>query len=421
MASDDRCAIEKQSTANVPSSLGLVWVDGRENLGIVLGAVVFALTIAICFALILYLRSKGCFLPQQQQQQQQSDDRTSIPSYSASPTSSLIVPFVMLHDRRGIANANDSYRKPVGQILRSVLENYQKESSQALAGLSAMLDEALTSEETGEFFRTKKSAKFLSTKIERRIQRTATCVEHDERILSQLLGNFSYFLALPDKESTLARDVSEKSTTDDGAKEDNPRTGRTDTNFRLPHRNKDVVNEAETHSYDSATQIWAHIVRDWTVEGRAIRHVLYDWCYQQMDVFCRRSPQKTTVLVPGAGMGRLAYDLYQRGYHVEANELSPSMAAAAFSVLGNQIRGSFHPYVLDSMANEVNSERRFDSVRFPDVPIQAIESSDEGHSRGTLSYTVGDFVGSDDYYYRKQRVGQFDAIVSFIGISQTAL
>jgi len=160
------------------------------------------------------------------------------------------------------------------------------------------------------------------------------------------------------------------------------------------------------HSYDSAVQIWAHLVRDWTVEGRQIRHIIYDWCIQEMEIYCFKS---ATVLVPGAGMGRLAYDLSQKGYHVEANELSPSMAAAASSVLRNETSGTFHPYALDAMSNEVDSKHRFDFVSFPDISINGPE---EG-VRGSLSYTVGDFVGGNDqYYYQRQRAGHFDAVVT---------
>jgi carnosine N-methyltransferase len=105
-------------------------------------------------------------------------------------------------------------------------------------------------------------------------------------------------------------------------------------------------------------------------------------------------------------MGRLAYDIYRRGHHVEANELSPSMAAAACSVLQRKIRGTVHPYVLDVMANEVDSERRYDSVEFPDVTIR------ENNGIGSLSYTVGDFVGNSHNSYYHQRLGSFDTIVT---------
>jgi hypothetical protein len=104
----------------------------------------------------------------------------------------------------------------------------------------------------------------------------------------------------------------------------------------------------------------------------------------------------------------LAYDLSQRGYHVEANELSPSMAAAASSVLRNETYGIFHPYVLDAMSNEVDSKQRFGSVSFPDTSINGFSAE----VPGSLSYTVGSFVGENDDYYQRQRAGYFDAVVS---------
>jgi hypothetical protein len=424
MTGDDRCTIEKQSTNAIPPSsppsAGIFWVHGKENLAVFLGTV-FVLAIALCLTSILYLRSKGYLLSQRQP----NGTTSSVPSSPAPPASQLVIPFVALHDSAGRdADANGSSRKSLGRILRSVMENYQRESSQALTGLSAMLDEALTSE-ANVYGRQKKNwkvAKLLSAKIERRIQRTATCLEHDERVLAKLLGNFSIVLALPDEEIHNASNTACENRTD-RTEVDKIRTGSSSTTYRLPERKKVEGNETETHSYDSATQIWAHLVRDWTVEGKAIRNIIYGWCYQQMDTFCRNPPFDRTVLVPGSGMGRLAYDLFLRGYNVEANELSSSMAAAASSVLRNQISGNFHPYVLDGMANEVDSERRFDSVRFPDIPIQIIASLDnqngsvgESNGSGSLSYTVGDFVGNDDYYYRRQRVGQFDAIVSSVDI-----
>lgn len=420
MTGDDRCPIASQSTtAPSPStsSIGSFGVHGKETFVAVFGAV-FVLAIVFSTS-ILYLRWKWHLLPQQRQ----NDERSSIPSSSSPPSGKLIVPFVVLHDPVGReTNANGSNRKPISQILRSVMENYRGECSQALSGLSTMLDTALTSETNNGFSRhrkywNRKDAKLLSTKIERRIERTAKCIEHDEQILAKLLGNFPYVLALPDKETVLEAvdDESIKDSTD----EVEVRAGSSSTKYSLPRRNKKGMNEADTQSYDSATQIWAHIVRDWTVEGKFIRHIIYDWCYEQMEKYCQKPSYKTNVLVPGSGMGRLAFDLFQMGYIVEANELSPSMAAAAWSVLANQVSGSFHPYVLDSMANEVDSKRRFDFVRFPDVPIQSIATIGgenrmvhESTGRGSLSYTVGNFVGNDDDYYRRQRVGHFDVIVT---------
>ena len=339
---------------------------------------------------------------------------TTTTSSSFTPTSSeshLVVPFIFLRD-----STNSSSQKPLEHTLRSAFMGYQRECSNAMTGLSKMLEMALVSEADRNFHNSIGSNKknnnnnnakhqklLLSTKIERRIQQTAACIEHDEDILKQLLGNFSYVLALPDKPyNNEIVEPQEDDINDIKRKSDVLKEGRS-TLFHLSDPRVKVMNESD--SYNSATQIWAHLVRDWTTEGQKIRHVIYDWCYDQMEIYSSKSG--SSVLVPGAGMGRLAYDLSQRGYHVEANELSPSMAAAASSILRKETRGIVHPYVLDAMSNEVDSKRRFGSVSFPDTSINGIFDV-----RGSLSYTVGSFVGENDDYYQRQRVGHFDAVVS---------
>jgi len=347
-----------------------------------------------------------------------------------------VVPFVLL----------GSGPTPIRERLRSVVEAYRREGTQALQGLSAMLEWALEAEgklwNSGESQKENKQ-KLFSSRIRRRIERTAACLEHDEKVLEQLLGDFSPVAALPDRAIPCDEEEDEDSDGVDGYGNDPKETNH--TRYRLPDRHPSLRNESssssssETHSYESATQILAHLVRDWTAEGRPIRNAIYDWCCRQMESNCPASDAvdaaaaatTTTVLVPGAGMGRLAYDLSLMGYSVEANELSVSMAAAASAVLGNrfgQVGGNvgggggsfFHPFLLDSMANEVDSERRFESVAFPEVLLPFAGEGTSGwglqrqrQPRGSLSYTVGDFVGTNnDVYYRHQRAGQFDAVVT---------
>eukprot|EP00537_Pseudo-nitzschia_pungens_P018532 CAMPEP_0172411850 /NCGR_PEP_ID=MMETSP1061-20121228/77600_1 /TAXON_ID=37318 /ORGANISM="Pseudo-nitzschia pungens, Strain cf. pungens" /LENGTH=533 /DNA_ID=CAMNT_0013148065 /DNA_START=197 /DNA_END=1795 /DNA_ORIENTATION=+ len=406
-----------------------------------------------------------------------------------------VVPFVLL----------GSGPTPIRERLRSVVEAYRREGTQALQGLSAMLEWALEAEgklwNSGESQKENKQ-KLFSSRIRRRIERTAACLEHDEKVLEQLLGDFSPVAALPDRAIPCDEEEDEDSDGVDGYGNDPKETNHTryrlpdrhpslrnessdfspvaalpdraisweeeededpdgvdgngngngndpketnHTRYRLPDRHPSLRNESssssssETHSYESATQILAHLVRDWTAEGRPIRNAIYDWCCRQMESNCPASDAvdaaaaatTTTVLVPGAGMGRLAYDLSLMGYSVEANELSVSMAAAASAVLGNrfgQVGGNvgggggsfFHPFLLDSMANEVDSERRFESVAFPEVLLPFAGEGTSGwglqrqrQPRGSLSYTVGDFVGTNnDVYYRHQRAGQFDAVVT---------
>ena len=273
------------------------------------------------------------------------------------------------------------------------------------------------------------------------------------------------------------------------------------------------------HSYESAIQILAHLVRDWTKDGRSARLSIYGWIctqilhysssrcdddgdddeddncdedYLNKDCVDTATPLRRTltVLVPGSGMGRLAYDISRlrrrrqeqkqkiKGqrrqihrppicydYSVEANELSISMTVAASSIISNVLYRnndrhhrqqhteeeeeeekvgkitdssftsnhessllSIHPYVMDNLANEIDVERRYDKVYFPDIVVRNSSSNDiddddndkeeeDGRDsscgdrdvRGSLSFTVGDF-GSR--YYTYERRGEYDFVVT---------
>jgi len=381
------------------------------------------------------------------------------------------------------------------------------------------------------------SSMLLSASIQRRIHRTIECVEHDEQVLKRLLSlsstsNDEDTLLVEEDDRNDDNDSDEKSRTPnkrnwvsiprsiymalphaeytgvslnparDNEKDDDkaflPTSGTTmngTDNMHLNYKNNndnnnnnndDVFgdNQENEHSYESAIQILAHLVGDWTQEGRSVRSSLYGWICSQIlnhssslydsyddddddddedyigtDTTLTRT---LTVLVPGSGMGRLAYDisrlhLHQQKpnknqpsqrhrppisyeYSVEANELSISMTVAASSIISNVLRHihqrqqtqhgtdrslsqttlSIHPYVMDNLANEINVERRYDKVHFPDVVQNSSPGEEEGDDGdenicgdgdegGSISFTLGDF-GSR--YYTRERWGQYDFIVT---------
>ena len=82
------------------------------------------------------------------------------------------------------------------------------------------------------------------------------------------------------------------------------------------------------------------LVREWTSEGAVQR----ERCYQMLvDEVCSRIAPKdtmnlseqTSVLNPGAGLGRLAYEFAKRGFRCEGNELSHHMLAVQQMVLND--------------------------------------------------------------------------------------
>ena len=127
------------------------------------------------------------------------------------------------------------------------------------------------------------------------------------------------------------------------------------------------------------------------------------------------------VLVPGAGLGRLAYDIYvllEAGIdvHVEANDSSVTMAFAAQSVLEmlkQRKQYRVHPFLSDPQRNEIDSTKRFEMELFPDdIAIESYRKFNllkGGNPLPNLSFTVGDFVST---YSQDTKRGQYDVIAT---------
>jgi len=207
-----------------------------------------------------------------------------------------------------------------------------------------------------------KLEKYLSSQLRGRIRKTAQVLELDYFVLQGILEPFHISHGL-----TLV-EYDEEWTTFKG------------------------IHEEKSSAYDSAFQIITHIVRDWSKEGRKSRNSLYNWSISEL---LKHGSHGKPVLVPGSGLGRLARDTSLAGFDVEANELSITMSAAAYHFLnGMKTVGKVHPFAFDFLVNEVDSAKRFEAVHFPDEDDEAMVDIVKGKriKRGTLSYTIGDFV-----------------------------
>ena len=234
----------------------------------------------------------------------------------------------------------------------------------------------------------------LAGHIRKKIGLIADCFEKDFMTLEELMVPFGITIALPAQEDPTGERHKEQHQSAEDDDETNSNEKRFTRPIHLSIRN-------EESSYDSAVQIITHIVRDWTACGANIRQSLYSWC---IDMLEKHIPKEhRSILVPGSGLGRLAYDMARAGYSVEANEVSVSMAAVAFQFLNGLVRkGVVHPFSFDSLTNEVTSKHRYDAVAFPDIDVSTA-------NRAGLSYSVGDFV---DIYSCPRRKAQHGAVVT---------
>ena len=132
--------------------------------------------------------------------------------------------------------------------------------------------------------------------------------------------------------------------------------------------------------YDSARQIVGHLARDWSSDGRRARRRTHGAIARALD---RRLPRACRgarggavgcrVLVPGSGLGRLAYELASAvGATVVGRESSPTMLAACAGVLRaarRRARLTLFPHLHLPWADEVSGELRFKPVDVPDARV----------------------------------------------------
>lgn len=329
-----------------------------------------------------------------------------IPFGTTESSSSSPIPFIYVTSKHG---EDKSSMEEANRAILSSLAQFRWEASQAMQGLSAFLEKALDLEASHPSYLAQHDAR-LSRRLEHRINQTSKCLQEQQDVLEKILlhPGFRPILALPDE---AMRDAV-IGTTEAGRDASSTANSRGSKSFiRPPSKWKQrYSSQGEEHTYDSATQIVAHLVRDWTSLGAQIRHSLYSWCISQLDRQSRSTgtfgmKRQWRVLVPGAGLGRLAFDIASNGYIVEANEFSPVMAAAAQHILQHPPtakKSKIFPYLLDRMSNEVDSDERFRAVSFPDSDTSLVDGE------GALSFTIGSFVGS--YYKTLSR--SYDSIVT---------
>jgi len=132
-------------------------------------------------------------------------------------------------------------------------------------------------------------------------------------------------------------------------------------------------------------------VRDWSREGAAERDACYGPIIADIETRfpCDRlEAAEIQILVPGAGLGRLAYEIAKRGYSCQGNEWSLFMLFASNFVL-NKCRtvGSLtlYPYV-HQFSNNRTSDHQVEPISIPDVsPADLPENAQ-------FSMAAGDFL-----------------------------
>ncbi|KAI0663981.1 N2227-domain-containing protein [Cubamyces menziesii] len=114
-----------------------------------------------------------------------------------------------------------------------------------------------------------------------------------------------------------------------------------------------------------------HFVRDWSDEGRHERAKIFEPILEVLRAEQPSRREHMRVLVPGAGLGRLAWEISQLGYHTTANELSAFMNLAFRFLLSERHTERPQQHTLQPYASWFSHQRTADAVfrptSFPDV------------------------------------------------------
>ncbi|KAG9236651.1 N2227-like protein-domain-containing protein [Amylocarpus encephaloides] len=173
---------------------------------------------------------------------------------------------------------------------------------------------------------------------------------------------------------------------------------------------KDWRGLATSNDIERARSTMRQLFRDWSEEGKPEREACYRPVFDALAIEKSRHPEaKLRVLVPGAGLGRLVFDLCCAGFDSEGNEISYTQLLTSSYILNSCSEARIHtlfPWI-HSFSNHRTRSNHLRSVQIPDInPRQVLGSSKDA---GRMSMSASDFLL---LYGSEEQQGSFDAIAT---------
>ncbi|KAL8737741.1 MAG: hypothetical protein Q9181_001398 [Wetmoreana brouardii] len=168
---------------------------------------------------------------------------------------------------------------------------------------------------------------------------------------------------------------------------------------------------------DKARSTIRQLYRDWSAEGSSERQASYNPILHDFAVAFAKKPNRgdIKILVPGAGLGRLVFDLCYQGYNVEGNEVSYHQLLASNWVLNQTERAEQYelfPFASD-FSNTISRAHQLKAVKTPDVhPATAlVQASVQSrmHATDRMNMTAADFT---ELYGDEKHNEMFDAVAT---------
>lgn len=159
-------------------------------------------------------------------------------------------------------------------------------------------------------------------------------------------------------------------------------------------------------SYGSLASVFLHLLRDWSPDCEHVIASTYGPAVSELRALL---PNGGDVLLPGAGLGRLAMSLAAEGFSVEANDASRLFLTFADYVLNRAPAEGMPLFPMAHVFSENWSHERGQYVQTR-VPLPAPAQLGPEGSPPRITFVPGDFVKT----YGRGQAGhrRFDAIVT---------
>ena len=145
-------------------------------------------------------------------------------------------------------------------------------------------------------------------------------------------------------------------------------------------------------------------IRDWAVEGKKERDITYIPVINEINKYFSYKNKK--ILVPGAGLCRLAFEISKLGYEVDALEVSYYMIICSNFLFNSNLKKD--EYMVQPLIHSFNCLKYendpFQMFKIPDENINEIIKSKDF---GKLNIIPGDFILSF-----KDKNDCYDAIIT---------
>jgi len=169
---------------------------------------------------------------------------------------------------------------------------------------------------------------------------------------------------------------------------------------------------AKHQDIDKARSTLRQFYRDWTAEGAAEREACYGPIMRALKAETEAKGHSLKVLVPGAGLARLVFELCLRGCQVEGNEISYHQLLASSYILNcchSAGQHTIYPWV-HSFSNHKTRANHLRGYTVPDVHVATeVGKSHEKGVFGSMQMSAADFLCE---YSDEEHAETYDAVAS---------